>query len=89
VSGTLIVLGRSTIRPGFRRASGFGTPVAVRGAILIGLGFSPPAASGLSLIANTAHGALGTPIIALVAVTTSISMVGDNFRFLAHCAPFG
>ena len=49
----------------FEGASGFGTPVAVTGAILIGLGFSPLAASGLSLIANTASvafGALGTPI---------------------------
>src|SRR5215470_3333911 len=46
----------------FEGASGFGTPVAVTGAILIGLGFSPLAASGLSLIANTApvaYGALG------------------------------
>src|SRR6185503_9601571 len=43
---------------------GFGTPVAVTGAILIGLGFSPLSASGLSLIANTApvaFGALGAP----------------------------
>ena len=50
----------------FEGASGFGTPVAVTGAILIGLGFSPLAASGLSLIANTApvaYGALGTPIV--------------------------
>ncbi len=49
----------------FEGASGFGTPVAITGAILIGLGFSPLAASGLSLIANTApvaYGALGTPI---------------------------
>ncbi len=38
----------------FEGASGFGTPVAVTAAILIGLGFSPLAASGLSLIANTA-----------------------------------
>ncbi|MEO8164565.1 MAG: L-lactate permease, partial [Betaproteobacteria bacterium] len=56
----------------FEGAAGFGTPVAVTGAILIGLGFSPLAASGLSLIANTApvaYGALGTPIIALSAVT--------------------
>src|SRR5436309_10960519 len=53
-------------------ASGFGTPVAVTGAILIGLGFSPLAASGLSLIANTApvaYGALGTPIAGLASVT--------------------
>ena len=56
----------------FEGASGFGTPVAVSGAILMGLGFSPLAASGLSLIANTApvaFGALGTPIIALQSVT--------------------
>ena len=56
----------------FEGASGFGTPVAVTGALLIGLGFSPLAASGLSLIANTApvaYGALGTPIIALQGVT--------------------
>src|SRR5262245_17944527 len=45
-------------------ACGFGTPVAVTGAILIGLGFTPLSASGLSLIANTApvaFGALGAP----------------------------
>src|ERR1051326_2685882 len=56
----------------FEGASGFGTPVAVTGAILIGLGFSPLAASGLSLIANTApvaYGALGAPIIGLASVT--------------------
>ena len=56
----------------FEGAAGFGTPVAVTGAILIGLGFRPLAASGLSLIANTApvaYGALGTPVIALAGVT--------------------
>jgi hypothetical protein len=56
----------------FEGASGFGTPVAVTGAVLIGLGFSPLAASGLSLIANTApvaYGALGTPIAGLASVT--------------------
>ena len=59
----------------FEGASGFGTPVAVTGAILIGLGFSPLAASGLSLIANTApvaYGALGTPIAGLASVPASI-----------------
>ena len=45
----------------FEGASGFGTPVAATGAILIGLGFSPLAASGLSLIANTAP-ALTAPL---------------------------
>jgi lactate permease len=56
----------------FEGASGFGTPVAITGAALIGLGFSPLAASGLSLIANTApvaYGALGTPIAGLSSVT--------------------
>ena len=56
----------------FEGASGFGTPVAVTAAILIGLGFRPLQASGLSLIANTApvaFGALATPIIALAKVT--------------------
>lgn len=56
----------------FEGAAGFGTPVAVTAAMLIGLGFKPLAASGLSLIANTApvaYGALGTPVIALSAVT--------------------
>src|ERR1044072_2052037 len=55
----------------FEGAAGFGTPVAVTAAILIGLGFSPLAASGLSLIANTApvaFGALGSPVITLAKV---------------------
>src|SRR5262245_33441034 len=56
----------------FEGASGFGTPVAITGAVLIGLGFSPLEASGLSLIANTApvaYGALSTPIQGLASVT--------------------
>jgi lactate permease len=56
----------------FEGAAGFGTPVAVTAAILIGLGFPPLQASGLSLIANTApvaFGAQGTPLIALQGVT--------------------
>lgn len=56
----------------FEGAAGFGTPVAVTAAVLIGLGFKPLEASGLSLIANTApvaFGAIGTPLIALQAVT--------------------
>ena len=73
----------------FEGASGFGTPVAVTGAILIGLGFSPLAASGLSLIANTApvaYGALGTPIAGLVerdrprSVICSARWSGGNCR---------
>ena len=80
----------------FEGAAGFGTPVAVTGAILIALGFSPLAASGLSLIANTApvaFGALGTPIIALAAVTgldlqQLSSMVGRQLPFFSLLVPF-
>jgi len=53
-------------------AAGFGTPVAISAALLIGLGFSPLYAAGLALIANTspvAFGALGTPIITLAKVS--------------------
>ncbi|HWQ89824.1 MAG TPA: lactate permease LctP family transporter [Desulfitobacteriaceae bacterium] len=53
-------------------AAGFGAPVAITGAILIGLGFEPIKAAGLCLIANTApvaFGAIGAPIIAAGAVT--------------------
>jgi lactate permease len=80
----------------FEGASGFGTPVAVTAAILIGLGFSPLAASGLSLIANTspvAYGALGTPIIALQAVTgldllKLSAMTGRILPFFSVIVPF-
>jgi lactate permease len=53
-------------------AAGFGTPVAISAALLIGLGFSPLYAAGLALLANTspvAFGALGTPIILLAKVS--------------------
>jgi lactate permease len=53
-------------------AAGFGTPVAISGALLIGAGFRPLHAAGLALIANTApvaFGALGTPILTLADVT--------------------
>jgi lactate permease len=53
-------------------AAGFGTPVAISAALLIGLGFPPLYAAGLALIANTApvaFGALGTPITTLAKVT--------------------
>jgi lactate permease len=80
----------------FEGAAGFGTPVAVTAAILIGLGFSPLAASGLSLIANTApvaFGALGTPIIALAGVTgldirDLSAMVGRQVPFFSIIVPF-
>jgi lactate permease len=80
----------------FEGAAGFGTPVAVTAAMLIGLGFRPLAASGLSLIANTApvaFGALGTPIIALSAVTgldlhELSAMVGRQLPFFSVIVPF-
>jgi lactate permease len=53
-------------------AAGFGTPVAISAALLIGLGFSPLYAAGLALLANTspvAFGALGTPIITLAKIS--------------------
>lgn len=56
----------------FEGCAGFGTPVAVTGAMLIGLGFTRLQAAGLSLIANTApvaFGALGTPLVTLAGVT--------------------
>jgi lactate permease len=80
----------------FEGAAGFGTPVAVTAAILIGLGFAPLAASGLSLIANTApvaFGALGTPIVALAGVTgldvrQLSAMVGRQLPFFSLVIPF-
>jgi lactate permease len=79
----------------FEGASGFGTPVAVTAAVLIGLGFSPLAASGLSLIANTApvaYGALGTPIAGLASVTGLDpfllgAMVGRQLPFFSLIVP--
>jgi len=53
-------------------AAGFGTPVAISAALMVGAGFRPLHAAGLALIANTApvaFGALGTPIITLAKVT--------------------
>jgi lactate permease len=80
----------------FEGASGFGTPVAITGSILIGLGFSPLAASGLSLIANTApvaYGALGTPIQGLASVTGLDpyilgAMVGRQLPVFSLIVPF-
>jgi lactate permease len=80
----------------FEGAAGFGTPVAVTAAILIGLGFSPLAASGLSLIANTApvaFGALASPVIALSSVTgidldVLSAMIGRQLPFFSLLVPF-
>jgi lactate permease len=77
-------------------AAGFGTPVAVTGGILIALGFKPLEASGLALIANTApvaFGALGTPIVALSAVTgldlhALSAQVGHQLPVFSLLVPF-
>jgi lactate permease len=77
-------------------AAGFGTPVAISAAMLIGLGFRPLQAAGLALIGNTApvaYGALGTPIIALAAVTglpleQLSAMVGRQLPIFSIIVPF-
>jgi lactate permease len=77
-------------------AAGFGTPVAISAAMLIGLGFRPLAAAGLALIGNTApvaFGALGTPIITLAKVTglpemALSAMVGRQLPFFSILVPF-
>lgn len=77
-------------------AAGFGTPVAISAAMLIGLGFPPLRASCVALIGNTApvaFGALGTPIIALAKVTgipieQLSSMVGRQLPFFSLLIPF-
>ncbi len=76
--------------------AGFGTPVAITGAILIQLGFRPLHASGLALIANTApvaFGSLGIPITTLEQVTGLDSlkisaMVGRQLPFFSLLVPF-
>ncbi len=80
----------------FEGAAGFGTPVAVTGAMLIGLGFPPLEASALSLIANTApvaFGALGTPVIALQGVSgldlnALSAMIGRQLPIFSAIVPF-
>ncbi len=77
-------------------AAGFGTPVAITGAMLAGLGFNPLYAAGICLLANTApvaFGAIGIPIIVAGQVsgvdTMAISqMVGRTLPFLSCVVPF-
>lgn len=77
-------------------AAGFGTPVAVSGAIMVGLGFRPMTAAVVCLIANTAPvawGAIGTPIFTLGQVTgippELISMqAGRQLPLLSIIIPF-
>ena len=77
-------------------AAGFGAPIAISGALLIGLGFRPLEAAKLALIGNTApvaFGALGTPLITLASVTDMdlhalSSMVGRQLPFFSLLVPF-
>src|SRR3954454_16027541 len=77
-------------------AAGFGTPVAISSAMLIGLGFRPLPAACLALIGNTApvaYGALGSPLIALAKVTNLpleqlSAMVGRQLPFFSVIVPF-
>jgi len=80
-------------------AAGFGTPVAIAGATLVGLGFRPLYAAGVCLVANTApvaFGAIGIPIVALSAVMgyddvgmmKLSKMVGHQLPFISVIIPF-
>jgi lactate permease len=77
-------------------AAGFGTPVAISAAMLIGLGFKPLPAAGLALIGNTApvaFGSLGIPIITLSQVTgldlhQLSAMAGRQLPFFSVIVPF-
>ncbi|MFN4260939.1 MAG: L-lactate permease [Gemmataceae bacterium] len=76
-------------------AAGFGTPVAISAALMMGAGFRPLQAAGLALIANTspvAFGALGTPIITLANVTglselQLSAMAGRQLPFFSLIVP--
>ncbi len=80
-------------------AAGFGTPVAIAGATLVGLGFRPLYAAGVCLIANTApvaFGAIGIPVVALAGVMgygddgmmKLSTMVGRQLPFISSVIPF-
>ena len=76
--------------------SGFGTPVAIAGAVMVGLGFAPFQSAVLNLLANTAPvawGAIGTPIVTLAAVSgldqlTLSTMAGRQLPFVSVLVPF-
>jgi lactate permease len=76
-------------------AAGFGTPVAISAALMVGAGFRPLQAAGLALIANTspvAFGALGTPILTLAQVTgldelQLSAMAGRQLPFFSLLVP--
>src|SRR5450759_417603 len=76
--------------------SGFGTPVAIAGAVMVGLGFAPFESAVLNLLANTAPvawGAIGTPIVTLAAVSglpelKLSAMAGHQLPFVSILVPF-
>ena len=76
--------------------SGFGTPVAIAGAVMVGLGFRPFQSAVLNLLANTAPvawGAIGTPIVTLASVSgldqvTLSRMAGLQLPFVSVFVPF-
>jgi len=76
--------------------SGFGTPVAIAGAVMVGLGFKPFQSAVLNLLANTAPvawGAIGTPIVTLASVSgldqvTLSAMAGRQLPFISVLVPF-
>ena len=76
--------------------SGFGTPVAIAGAVMVGLGFRPFQSAVLNLLANTAPvawGAIGTPIVTLAAVSgldqlTLSTMAGHQLPWVSILVPF-
>src|SRR5215471_7821197 len=76
--------------------SGFGTPVAIAGAVMVGLGFKPFQSAVLNLLANTAPvawGAIGTPIVTLAAVSgldqvTLSALAGKQLPFVSILVPF-
>ncbi|MBB6443640.1 L-lactate permease [Bacillus benzoevorans] len=77
-------------------AAGFGAPVAISAAILVGLGFNPLMAAGICLVANmsaVAFGAVGAPIIAIsgptgIPVGDLSAMVGRILPFISLLIPF-
>src|ERR1700730_490699 len=76
--------------------SGFGTPVAIAGAVMVGLGYAPFQSAVLNLLANTAPvawGAIGTPIVTLAAVSwldelKLSAMAGHQLPWVSMLVPF-
>lgn len=77
-------------------AAGFGAPVAISSALLVGLGFNPLYAAGICLLANTApvaFGAIGIPVIAMegptgIAAKEISKMIGRQLPFISAFIPF-